>query len=234
MEFMDAGSLEVVAGIDVPEDVLARITRCMVEGLKFLKDELKIMHRGASPTVVRSIAIPADSCGSMTTDVKPTNVLLSKNGAVKLCDFGVSGQLDRSLAKTNIGCQSYMAVRGSHVHLSLSTPMLTRALLLYSPNESRENRRAQRRRTRRRRTSGRSDSRSSRLRLATTHIRPRRIRTCLHNSPRSFTEIHRVSRIVIPRRLETLSQSASRSKRNVDRPMLNSSWVSSFSQFVSR
>ncbi|GAA5925257.1 uncharacterized protein JCM15063_004973 [Sporobolomyces koalae] len=87
MEFMDAGSLEVVAGIDVPEDVLARITRCMVEGLKFLKDELKIMHR----------------------DVKPTNVLLSRNGAVKLCDFGVSGQLDRSLAKTNIGCQSYMA-----------------------------------------------------------------------------------------------------------------------------
>lgn len=43
-------------------------------------------------------------------DVKPTNVLLSRSGAVKLCDFGVSGQLDRSLAKTNIGCQSYMAV----------------------------------------------------------------------------------------------------------------------------
>lgn len=87
MEFMDAGSLEVVAGIDVPEDVLARITRSMVEGLKFLKDGLKIMHR----------------------DVKPTNVLLNRNGSVKLCDFGVSGQLDRSLAKTNIGCQSYMA-----------------------------------------------------------------------------------------------------------------------------
>jgi len=48
MEFMDAGSLEVVAGIDVPEDVLARITRSMVEGLKFLKDGLKIMHRGES------------------------------------------------------------------------------------------------------------------------------------------------------------------------------------------
>jgi hypothetical protein len=31
-------------------------------------------------------------------------------GAIKLCDFGVSGQLERSLAKTNIGCQSYMAV----------------------------------------------------------------------------------------------------------------------------
>ena len=42
-------------------------------------------------------------------DVKPTNVLLNKKGDLKLCDFGVSGQLEKSLAKTNIGCQSYMA-----------------------------------------------------------------------------------------------------------------------------
>lgn len=44
-----------------------------------------------------------------TTDVKPTNVLVNTKGEVKLCDFGVSGQLEKSLAKTNIGCQSYMA-----------------------------------------------------------------------------------------------------------------------------
>lgn len=43
-------------------------------------------------------------------DVKPTNVLANLSGQVKLCDFGVSGQLEKSLAKTNIGCQSYMAV----------------------------------------------------------------------------------------------------------------------------
>ncbi|KAK4047130.1 MAP kinase kinase Wis1 [Microbotryomycetes sp. JL201] len=87
MEFMDARSLDNMAGFEVPEDVLARVTRSVVLGLKFLKDELKIMHR----------------------DVKPTNILLNRKGQVKLCDFGVSGQLDRSLAKTNIGCQSYMA-----------------------------------------------------------------------------------------------------------------------------
>ncbi|KAI0305463.1 kinase-like protein [Multifurca ochricompacta] len=87
MEYMDAGSLDKLYGVGVPEPVLGRIVSFMVKGLKFLKDELQIIHR----------------------DVKPTNVLVNKKGDVKLCDFGVSGQLEKSLAKTNIGCQSYMA-----------------------------------------------------------------------------------------------------------------------------
>ncbi|CAO3595768.1 unnamed protein product [Absidia cylindrospora] len=87
MEYMDCGSLDKLYGDGVPEDVLAKIAISMVKGLKFLKDELSIIHR----------------------DVKPTNVLVNMKGQVKLCDFGVSGQLNKSLAKTNIGCQSYMA-----------------------------------------------------------------------------------------------------------------------------
>ncbi|KAI0725041.1 kinase-like protein [Fomitopsis betulina] len=87
MEYMDAGSLDKLQCAGVPEDVLGRITGAMVRGLKFLKDELQIIHR----------------------DVKPTNVLVNRRGEIKLCDFGVSGQLEKSLAKTNIGCQSYMA-----------------------------------------------------------------------------------------------------------------------------
>jgi mitogen-activated protein kinase kinase len=87
MEYMDAGSLDKLYGAGVPEPVLGRIVSYMVKGLKFLKDEMQIIHR----------------------DVKPTNILLNKKGEVKLCDFGVSGQLEKSLAKTNIGCQSYMA-----------------------------------------------------------------------------------------------------------------------------
>lgn len=87
MEYMDAGSLDKIYGAGVPEEVLAKITLSIVKGLKFLKDSLSIIHR----------------------DVKPTNVLVNTQGEVKLCDFGVSGQLIQSLAKTNIGCQSYMA-----------------------------------------------------------------------------------------------------------------------------
>ncbi|TFK73890.1 kinase-like protein [Pluteus cervinus] len=87
MEYMDAGSLDKLQGAGVQEDVLARIAASMVRGLKYLKDDLQIIHR----------------------DVKPTNVLVNRKGQIKLCDFGVSGQLEKSLAKTNIGCQSYMA-----------------------------------------------------------------------------------------------------------------------------
>ena len=46
MEYMNAGSLEKLAGFEVPEDVLARVTACTVRGLRFLKDKLQTMHRG--------------------------------------------------------------------------------------------------------------------------------------------------------------------------------------------
>lgn len=48
MEFMDAGSLDKLAGADVPEEVLGRVAGKVVEGLRFLKDELQTMHRGPS------------------------------------------------------------------------------------------------------------------------------------------------------------------------------------------
>ena len=42
-------------------------------------------------------------------DVKPSNVLVNTNGDIKLCDFGVSGQLINSMAQSFVGTRSYMA-----------------------------------------------------------------------------------------------------------------------------
>lgn len=45
-------------------------------------------------------------------DVKPSNILVDMQGQIKLCDFGISGQLVDSIARTrDAGCQPYMAVR---------------------------------------------------------------------------------------------------------------------------
>ena len=45
-------------------------------------------------------------------DVKPSNILINRKGCVKMCDFGISGYLVDSVAKTiDAGCKPYMAVR---------------------------------------------------------------------------------------------------------------------------
>lgn len=68
MEYMDAGSLDKLEAGGIPEDVLGRITGAMVRGLKFLKDDMQIIHRGmfhlySSSSLPKSVSIaPRQHC----------------------------------------------------------------------------------------------------------------------------------------------------------------------------
>ncbi|CAH8461205.1 unnamed protein product [Schistosoma bovis] len=71
-----------------PEKVLGKVTVAITTALDYLKRKHNVMHR----------------------DVKPSNMLLSYQGVIKLCDFGISGILKDSIARSRQpGCTGYMA-----------------------------------------------------------------------------------------------------------------------------
>ncbi|XP_066928866.1 dual specificity mitogen-activated protein kinase kinase 2-like [Clytia hemisphaerica] len=89
MEYMDGGSLDVVVkkAERIPEKILGVVTYCVLKGLAYLREKHSIIHR----------------------DVKPSNILVNTRGEIKLCDFGVSGQLIDSMANSFVGTRSYMS-----------------------------------------------------------------------------------------------------------------------------
>ncbi|KAK7795949.1 hypothetical protein U0070_013440 [Myodes glareolus] len=86
----DGGSLDQVLkeAKRIPEDILGKVSIAVLRGLAYLREKHQIMHR----------------------DVKPSNILVNSRGEIKLCDFGVSGQLIDSMANSFVGTRSYMSV----------------------------------------------------------------------------------------------------------------------------
>lgn len=93
MEFCEAGSLDSLLQrikkrrARTSEKVLGRMAESVLGGLDYLH-ERKIIHR----------------------DIKPSNIVVTRKGEIKLCDFGVSGELVNSMAGTFTGTSYYMAV----------------------------------------------------------------------------------------------------------------------------
>ena len=86
----------------------------IVDGLIYLYDSHRIIHRGTKGG--NRERERGQSCVCMLIiqlllDLKPSNVLVNSAGQIKICDFGVSGQLIDSVANTFVGTSSYMSVR---------------------------------------------------------------------------------------------------------------------------
>eukprot|EP01083_Nonionella_stella_P005411 15626_1 len=91
MELMDAGSLYDVskkAG-RMPENALGEITLQVLTGLEYLHKQKHVVHR----------------------DIKPSNLLLDLEGHCKLTDFGITRDLQNSIAvcETFVGTTFYMS-----------------------------------------------------------------------------------------------------------------------------
>ncbi|KAJ7312983.1 kinase [Mycena albidolilacea] len=91
-EFCEGGSLEAIGkrikerNTFIGENIAGRLAEGVLQGLAYLHTKQTI-HR----------------------NIKPSHILLSREGIVKLCDFGVSGELIESQTGTFTGTSSYMA-----------------------------------------------------------------------------------------------------------------------------
>lgn len=86
-----------------------------MKALNYLKDKHNVIHR----------------------DIKPSNILIDERGNIKLCDFGISGRLVDSKAKTrSAGCAAYMAVIDKFNYIIKNNlKIVKQKFITFSPNE---------------------------------------------------------------------------------------------------
>ncbi len=91
LEYMEGGSLADISRLfgKIPESVLSCVTFQVLLGLKYLHKDRHLVHR----------------------DMKPSNILMNRNGEFKITDFGVSAELDNTMEEcaTFVGTVTYMS-----------------------------------------------------------------------------------------------------------------------------
>lgn len=70
----------------IPEQVMGVIAVSVLRGLDYLYEAHRVMHR----------------------DVKPSNILVGFDGSIRVCDFGVSTFMIKSIARTHAGSERYL------------------------------------------------------------------------------------------------------------------------------
>lgn len=91
----------------IPENILAKITEAVSKSTAVFLANLNLMQ---IMKVLKGLNYLRERHQIMHRDIKPSNILINSAGEIKLCDFGVSGQLIDSMANTFIGTRSYMSV----------------------------------------------------------------------------------------------------------------------------
>uniref|UniRef100_A0A1D1XTI6 MAP kinase kinase skh1/pek1 n=1 Tax=Anthurium amnicola TaxID=1678845 RepID=A0A1D1XTI6_9ARAE len=92
MEYCEGGNLDsIYRNVSkrqgrVGEKILGKIGESVLKGLVYLNSK-QIIHR----------------------DIKPSNIVVTRKGEIKICDFGVSGELIASSVDTFLGTSYYMA-----------------------------------------------------------------------------------------------------------------------------